>query len=180
MTQFGLRPPELFPLFNMLGNYYRWFNITKEKVSIQDLDKNIQIELTGTSWIDCLQRRVRVRKKALPEIMQWFDSRCNELYMVHSDHEDSIIELFTRIFAIYYSDDKGRGIMDDLDDAEYLDFLNHVEKKLILNDDEEDHLPVPVFSYIIPTMNTLFILHILLSMGRFETEIDLTMHQSFR
>ena len=39
------------------------------------------------------------------------------------------------------------------------------------------HLPIPVFSYINPTMGTQFILHLLLSMGYFSTEIDLTLHE---
>ena len=39
-----------------------------------------------------------------------------------------------------------------------------------------EHLPIPVFSFITPTMSTSFLLHIILSIGRFETEIDLLTH----
>ena len=40
------------------------------------------------------------------------------------------------------------------------------------------HLPNIVFSYIKSTFPTQFVLHILLVMSRFETEIDLTQHSS--
>ena len=39
--------------------------------------------------------------------------------------------------------------------------------RFIYNDDIEEHLPVPVYSYIRPTMGTHFILHIMLSLGRY-------------
>ena len=58
-----------------------------------------------------------------------------------------------------------------------LQIMNSVHSDFLF-DDEREHLPIPVFSYIIPTMGTSFILHIMLSMGRFETELDLTMHPS--
>ena len=62
------------------------------------------------------------------------------------------------------------------------DFLvwQHVNKNLLFNDDEKEFLPIPVFSYIVPTMNTSFLLHIMLSMGRFETEIDIFLHGTLR
>ena len=46
--------------------------------------------------------------------------------------------------------------------------------------DEKEHLPIQVFSHIIPTMGVSFLLHIMLSMGRFETEVDLTLHGNIR
>ena len=39
--------------------------------------------------------------------------------------------------------------------------------QFIYNDDIEENLPVPVYSYIRPTMGTHFILHIMLSLGRY-------------
>ena len=37
-----------------------------------------------------------------------------------------------------------------------------------------------MFSYVKPTLGPRFILHILLSLGEFETEIDLLLHQNLR
>ena len=51
---------------------------------------------------------------------------------------------------------------------------------LVYDDLLEQHLPIPVYSYIRPDMGTKFLLHILLSLGRFITEIDLIQHELFR
>ena len=52
---------------------------------------------------------------------------------------------------------------------------------LIYDDaDIVDHLPVPVFSFIKPTTGLQFAHNMLLSMGCFETEIDLIMHSTIR
>ena len=69
---------------------------------------------------------------------------------------------------------------DDGDDDSVDDeFTAHVHCNLIHIDDQE-HLPIPVFSFISPTISTSFLLHIMLSMGRFETEIDLLTHGSIK
>ena len=38
------------------------------------------------------------------------------------------------------------------------------------------HLPVPVYFFINPKMSTRFILHLLLSMGYYDTEYDMILH----
>ena len=45
-------------------------------------------------------------------------------------------------------------------------------KGKFLYDDEHKHIPIPVFSYVKPTMGARFLLHIMLSMGEFDTEMD--------
>ena len=46
---------------------------------------------------------------------------------------------------------------------------------------EEDlKLPIPVYSYIQPKLQHQFILHLFLSFGRFETELDLVRHPNLR
>ena len=72
VTKFGLRPPELLQLFNKMGDYFRWFNF-----GTRILDSMIELKLTNilltTCWIDGLQTQIRVRKKALSEIIAWCD-----------------------------------------------------------------------------------------------------------
>ena len=63
------------------------------------------------------------------------------------------------------------------DDIEFQEFA---DSHLLYNDASEEHLPIPVFSYVRPTMGTQFILHILLSVGRYSTEIDLLKHSTLR
>ena len=59
------------------------------------------------------------------------------------------------------------------------EFVAHVHCNILHTGDQE-HLPIPVFSLITPTISTSFLLHGMLSMGRFETEIDLFTHGSIK
>ena len=63
------------------------------------------------------------------------------------------------------------------EDTHFLQFIN---EDLVDDDSSSDLLPVPVYSYIKPTLGIQFIHHILLSMGRYATELDLIMHPSLR
>ena len=56
----------------------------------------------------------------------------------------------------------------------------HIHNNLVFNDDDLEHLPISVFSYIRPTMGTQFILHLLLSLEHFSTEIDPLLHERIR
>ena len=82
--------------------------------------------------------------------------------------------LFTRISHVLNESD--RNLIDVYD----IRFLNNVNDNLMLDNSEEGHLPVSVFSYIKPTMGIQVLLHIMISMGRFSTEIDLTTHATLR
>ena len=64
---------------------------------------------------------------------------------------------------------------DDLDDE-----VDFILKCFRHEDDDIEHLPVPVYSYIKPTMGPQFILHILLSMGHSSAKIYLTHHATLR
>ena len=46
--------------------------------------------------------------------------------------------------------------------------------------EEDDNLPVPVHTYIRPYMGHQFILHIILSLGIFGIEVDLTIHRTLK
>ena len=60
------------------------------------------------------------------------------------------------------------------------ELYNHVMKNIIYDADEKDHLRIPVYSYIRPTISISFLLHMMFSMGEYETEIDLLKHASLR
>ena len=149
-------------------------------MKVSDMRDVLRLNLCNSSWIDCLQRVVKVRKRALPEIMDLIESKLSDQTYQLMEHITQMTNLFQKIHSIYFHEDRGRLLMNELNNDEYEEFLIHVESNLMEHDDKEDHLPIPVFSYSIPTMNTSFLLHVLLSMGEFETEIDLMQHQSIR
>ena len=112
-----------------------------------------------------------MRKKALLEIIEYCEKRKEEDHLDINNNKDPqciIISYFTRIHNTLLSSN-----------AADTCFRKHVKTNLLYND-EKEHLPVPVFSYIIPIMGMSFLLHVMLSIGRFETEIDVTLHESIR
>ena len=45
---------------------------------------------------------------------------------------------------------------------------------------DNSHLPIPVYSYLKPSIGVQFLHHIFLSIGRFLTEIELKLHVTIR
>lgn len=169
ITQFSLRPPELMKVFDNPGDYYRWFYTKNKKVKKTDLSDLIVDDVTKTSWIDGLQRQVKVRTKALKEIEKWCEKIINDDNIdMEDDNEPKtiMINLFRRIIRVNNGEESDE------------EFCDHVKKNLL--HDENMHLPIPVFSCINPTMGSQFIYHIMLSMGRFSTEFDISVSDTIR
>ena len=123
-------------------------------------------------------KKIKFRKKALPEIMSWCEKRKLEIETtleiehleegdINSNLELIVVELFVQIDEI---------VMHDNPNNIENDFVEHVIRDLMHKDNNEYFLPVIVHSYITPTMSTAYMLHIMLSMGRFDTELDIIMH----
>ena len=72
----------------MVGQYYRWFHIEMDsKVCSDDMDDFLTDDLNECHWIDGLQRRVKLRKLALPEIMV----HCRELENTMDTDDDVLL-----------------------------------------------------------------------------------------
>lgn len=80
-------------------------------------------------------------------------------------------DLFDRIIEV---------INDNTLDEEGNMFKTHVKENLLISRGPYYTLPTPVFSYTRPSNREQFILHITLSMGKFDTEIDLSLQHSLR
>ena len=86
-----------------------------------------------------------------------------------------MVSFFEKMFRLFDEDVSLTDAMSDHDRSLYA-FMN----KHLIHVDNEPHLPIPVYSYIKPHMGTRFLLHIMLSMGKFDTEYDLNLHRSLR
>jgi hypothetical protein len=176
-----MRPPEFLNILDMVGNYYRWFYIDmKDKVKGDDLEKNITIDLKLSSWIDCLERKVKLREMSLPDLLKWCDyveEEINEngIDLININGQREMIDLFRDINNIIIKHNT-----DDTMDEDKQKFYTHVNENLIYKNKVKLHLLIPVFSHLRPTMGAQFVNHILLSMGRFGTEIDLRIHPTIR
>ena len=140
---------------------------------MEDFDSEISLDLSESSWIDCLQRKIKFRKKSLPEIMSWCEKRKLEIETTGDNNNPELIIIY---LFVQINETVMHGNPNNIGD----DFLRHIKKHLMHNDCKEDFLPVIVHSYIKPTMSTPFMLHIMLSMGRFDTELDLIMHPTMQ
>lgn len=168
ITLFSLRPPELISIVDSVGNYYRWFDTASKPLKDQTVKELLNDDVAKSAWIDGMKCQIMLRSKALPELLSWIDSIEHEL----NDDDKQIVDLIHRIEYVFDEDEES---LND-DDKDFLQFA----KKHLVCDYDDEHLPIPVFSYIKPSQGPLFILHILLSMGRFTTERELLLCPSLK
>ena len=139
----------------------------------EQLESSIQVSLSSTMWVDGLQNQVRLRTKAIKEVQEYIESI--EVQGRRNDPKNKMISIFTEIFRLNTCSHEN-AYFDDVDDVLQWKFI----KDHMLYDDDQRHIPVPVFSYIKPTMGPRFLLHIMLSMGEFETELGFILHPTIR
>mmetsp|Transcript_19481 Transcript_19481/g.27406 ORF Transcript_19481/g.27406 Transcript_19481/m.27406 type:complete len:548 (+) Transcript_19481:1364-3007(+) len=175
ISQFGVRPPELRHLFNRVDQYYCWFIIQKGKtISGSKLHELISEDLKKSIFVDGMQQQIKLRMRAIPEIRQYFEELTSEL--AHDDIYFDDLERESITVMIGFFNEIYLAVNNEHDDTQF----TNIVKKHLVDDDSDRHLPDIVFTYVKPTLNVQYLLHILLSMGRFETEIDLLQHASLR
>ena len=170
ITRFSIRPPEMRSLFDAVGDFYRWFSYSPKPCSDSEIENGVNPDLRYTKFIDGIGYQVLMRKKAIPEILAYFDT----LDPMELCDETNTVMAHFRSVCLAVQDDYAVAVGEDTDE-----YYNHIKMNL-LDDSNDDLLPVYVFSQIRPTGGINFILHILLSMGRFKTEIEMTVHQSLK
>ena len=94
---------------------------------------------------------------------------------MESECTESFLEMYDWLKKIYLLSKTERNELNERELKE-LDFA----EKSLLFDDGCKHLIIPLFSYVKPTLGPRFILHLLLSLGHFETELDLLLKPSLR
>ena len=164
ITVFGVRPPEL-EFVGHVGKYYRWFE-RECAVAPQDAEllhiTMVNYEVMKTGWVDGLNCRVRVRRRAIPEILEYLDSEerrertprsvCRLFFKLRECMELNVEEALQRGQA---------GV----------DLVTMRNMYFSLGDDTR--LPIPVYSNIKPMQPHRFLVHVLLSMGDFRNELEL-------
>ena len=173
ITKFSVRPPELLHIFDQVGNYYRWFKCTEKSLNRKSIEEKLNNDLKLSCFIDGVQHQVRIRKKALPEIYEYIESLNRPDDFLHPIC--IMIDLFLHIKTLLTTSASNNRELNNQETIQ----LNHLNEELLYDDDKR-HLPVPVYSYSRPTIASQFILHILLSLGHFSTEVDLLLHPNIR
>ena len=65
ITQFGLRPVEFMKVFRKVGQYFRWFVTSEKALTSQEIKNGLSNNIRTCHWIDCIGRRLWLRKKVL-------------------------------------------------------------------------------------------------------------------
>ena len=111
--------------------------------------------------------------KALPEIEDFLKSL--DLLDVQENPEICMYSFMMKIIDL-----NKKIIMNiDIENDEDKNLWKFIKENL-LYDNNDKHIPIPVYSYVKPTMGPRFILHIMLSMGEFDTELDFLLHPTLR
>ena len=191
ISQFSCRLPEFRFVFNSVGEYYRCFTVDRKKVSPQAMREKLNEDIIQTCFIDDLQQQVKIRSKTLPDIKSHLNGIKIELELDNQEDYDfyTYNEHMTHVrresiqLMLQILDETSHVIEtseEDLNETQMI-ILNHVNCNLIDHKtDKSPHLPIPVYSLIRSTLGVQFIQHAMLSMGRFEIEIDLTLKPSIR
>ena len=172
ITVFSVRPPELRSIFDQPGFFFRWFHIGDKVVDRDTMVQKLCFNLNKCCWINGLQRQVLLRISAISEVRSYLnDDDCLDR---DSDKNKEMIEFLKNIFSLL-DRSNNFGNLDENERADLSFSLNQ-----LLHDDARQHLPVPVYSFTMPSMGEKFILHLLLSMGHFATEWELLHHVNLR
>ena len=104
ISQFSIRPTEFCYVFDKVEIYYRWFETVENTVlSCNEMLVKLSINMECSMWIDGLQRIVKFREAALPEIYKWLEDLQHSL----PGHQDEVVaisemgSLFDRIKEVF-------------------------------------------------------------------------------
>jgi len=173
ITKFSLRPLELRSLIDQVGNYYRCFFHGKKTFNEVEMRSKIHYHVQKTMWIDGLRKQIKFRRNDIHELMVYL----REIEIPKSNRHASHImfNVFEKIERLNKVAMSNGDFMNQRDHDDW----NFISSEIIY-DDKKMKLPIPVYSYIKPHMGTNFLLHILLSLGHFQTELDLILHQNIK
>lgn len=148
VSVFGIRPVELLQLIRRVKHYFEWFHVYDKVMSCDVIRESLNTNVLKCMWIDGMGRRVMMRKSALSDIKWHLLSISNGGLAPHS---------LRLKYALIHMINCGH---------------RRLESLFVFNDKKADY-PIAVFSKIVPEQTSKFILHILLIMGEYDTELDL-------
>ena len=167
ISLFGLRPPELLGVFRNPIDYYRYCRIDENgilsELKVADM---LSEDIWSCKWVDCLGRRVKIRKRAFGEVRAMVEKNLSDLNQLEdSSRKRFDIAMNTMILELITSSEPS-------ETDELLEFVD-------LNDSEK-HLPIPVTTNSTPFNPHHFLTHVVLSLGKYDTEVDALSHRSYR
>ncbi|XP_047738244.1 uncharacterized protein LOC125177549 [Hyalella azteca] len=142
---FSVRPPELRKVMK-LGDYLKWFSFTRAKVM------TVSEEISECPWIDGSGKLVRVRKRYVDDVRRFFETLANQAHPL-----PGTMEMHGLFEALHHEVLQGSNSI----------FVNRFV------DMTADKDVVVVFTCIEPTSTHKFLVHLLLTLGSFVTELQI-------
>ena len=162
VTRFGLRPVELLEIVRNLGLYFRLFSIDTTPTGSSEIQSLLDENVNSCPWFDATGCRVRLRRKAAKEFR-------SHLEFIYERDAGRFKEIDSTLLIQH--------LLDKLED------LNQIRYDETFWEDASSvkyDLPIPVYSSITPNNPSDFLLHIMLVLGQFETELDLRLQPTIR
>ena len=174
VSLFSLRPCEFRKSFPQMRQYFR-FHEYVGKIKVDQFNSLIKSDIKFSHFIDGLMNQIKVREEALPEVIKYLHDEIGGTELNDENFEaiQTVAVLFQDMYRVIQTNDS------ELNDEDQI-FKAHVRSNLVISHGRHYVLPTPVFSYTKPSSGVHFLLHIMLSLGKFDTEIDLTLHPSIR
>jgi hypothetical protein len=184
---FGLRPPELL-FVNRQKEYFRWFErfdvvLSKEEQTnrmdslMNYCDEHLHIDYSLCCWIDGTTKIVKLRAAALPEILRWIEAASLDDFgdECRRPHKNSVRLLFQDLQRHLQNEKAGNHPRSHDVQRKWA-----YQKEHFLCAFEEQNLPTTWYTPIKPVQSNRFLIHVLLSMGRFRNELELSLSGSLR
>ena len=168
-----MRPPELLKVFTNLADYFRLYYISDKSIKNDAIEKLLHLDINKCCWIDCLGREVKLRALAFDEIKLLVNKNIEQLDPIHDKFSMDMNEMINKTIDLCQNKNNTTSTM-------ILDEIEFMEEYFIYKSDEDSLLPILVLSTIIPENPIHFLLHIILSLGNYDTEKDALNHPSFR
>lgn len=171
ITIFSVRPCELVEGFDSLVPYFKFFTRSRKKLESHCFGMDRQLE--ESCWIDGLGYQVKIRYRAIDAATQHLQR------LLGAGSGRRIVSLLFNKIKLLKDRAQSAGTtapVDDESDVEFFHRFVDLEIHHRGNPMAPRTLPTVVFSDIKPTNPTKFLVHLLLSMGRFRTEYEL-LHQ---
>ena len=140
--RFILRPPELMTIVDMFGKYYRWFNVSSKLLKNNLVLEFLDEYLKKFAWTDATKLQILLQKKALNELTLWLEKIENK-----EDIDHGMVSLFCHLHHVT----QNFANINNNTDQNFLDFAN---KHLFYDDKDDEHLTIPVYSGIKPSMGS--------------------------
>lgn len=175
-TIFSIRPPEL-RFVNQMKLYLKWF-VRKQVVSINDATKCIEYcssslhkNITKNEWLDGLNFKVLLRKGAIEECLE-YALDVNSATLRRSNMHRQMCALLTRINRLHEAFELGVSPLRENTVATARQHYKELSQRF-LHPEASMKLPTIWSTPVYPKSKSRFLIHVLLSFGKFTTEYEL-------